>query len=103
MAIDTAAKRKSAIGIAVLSLRLGVIPDAANLDAPQRLHVQGLYSGIAASPTIAAAAIGELRTEADPIRYLGGTAAFSTLGGSLAGANVLGGSLSTDVIGGSLS
>lgn len=49
MAIDTAAKRKSCIGIGLGFLRTGVIPDASNLEAAQRLHVQGFYSGIAAS------------------------------------------------------
>lgn len=49
MAIDTAAKRKSCIGIALIFLRLGVIPDAGNLSAPQRLHTNLLYSGIVAA------------------------------------------------------
>lgn len=48
LAIDTAAKRKSCIGIALTFLRMGVIPDGTNLDAPQRLHTNFLYSGIAA-------------------------------------------------------
>jgi hypothetical protein len=46
--MNTAAKRKSAIGIGLLFLRLGVIPDASNLEAPQRLHTNLMYSGIAA-------------------------------------------------------
>jgi hypothetical protein len=49
MAIDTAAKRKSCIGIGMASLRAGVIPDGSDLSAPQRLHSDFLYSGIAAS------------------------------------------------------
>lgn len=49
MAIDTAAKRKSCIGLALLFLRPGIIPDGSNLAAAERLHTQGLYSGIAAS------------------------------------------------------
>lgn len=53
MAIDTAAKRKSAISVGLLFLRLGVVPDGTNLSAPQRLHTQGLYAGIAASGTSA--------------------------------------------------
>jgi hypothetical protein len=48
MALDTAAKRKSAIGIGLLCLRLGVVPDGSNLAAPQRLHANALYSGISA-------------------------------------------------------
>jgi hypothetical protein len=48
MAIDTAAKRASCLGLAFLALRTGVIPDGSNLGASQRLHTQGLYSGIAA-------------------------------------------------------
>lgn len=54
MAIDTAAKRKSCIGIALIFLRLGVIPDGSNLSAPQRVHAEFQYSGIAAgAPVIA--------------------------------------------------
>lgn len=49
MAIDTAAKRKSCIGLALIFLRTGVIPDGSDLSAPQRLHTDLLYSGIAAS------------------------------------------------------
>lgn len=52
MALDTAAKRKSAIGVGLLCLRLGVIPDGTNLSAPQRLHTDFLYSGIAASSVV---------------------------------------------------
>lgn len=48
MAIDTAAKRKSCIGLALPHMRAGVIPDGSNLSAAQRLHTDGLYSGIAA-------------------------------------------------------
>lgn len=48
MAIDTAAKRKSCIGIGLISIRPGVIPDGSNLSAAQRLHTDLLYSGIAA-------------------------------------------------------
>lgn len=49
MAIDTADKRKSAMNVSLGMIRLGVIPDGSNLSAPQRLHTQALYSGIAAS------------------------------------------------------
>jgi hypothetical protein len=48
MAIDTAAKRKSTVGVGLHFLRMGIIPDGSNLSAPQRLHTQALYSGIAA-------------------------------------------------------
>jgi len=47
--IDTAAKRKSCIGLALLPLRMGLIPDGSNLAAAERLHVNMLYSGIAAA------------------------------------------------------
>ncbi len=53
MAIDTAAKRKSAMNVGLIPIRLGVIPDGANLEAGQRLHVQGLYSGILATEVVA--------------------------------------------------
>jgi hypothetical protein len=49
MAIDTAAKRKSCIGIAAPWNRTGVIPDGSNLSAAQRLHADYLYSGIPSS------------------------------------------------------
>ena len=49
MAIDTAAKRKSCIGIGLISVRPGAIPDGSDLSAAQRLHTDLLYSGIAAS------------------------------------------------------
>lgn len=45
--LDTAAKRKSAIGVGLHWLRMGIIPDGSDLSAPQRLHVQALYAGIA--------------------------------------------------------
>lgn len=45
--LDTAAKRKSAVGVSLPWLRMGVIPDGSDLSAPQRLHAQALYSGIA--------------------------------------------------------
>jgi hypothetical protein len=48
MAIDTAAKRKSCIGLATPWNRPGVVPDGGNLSAAQRLHTDALYSGIAA-------------------------------------------------------
>ena len=48
IAIDTAAKRKSCIGLALIFLRPGVIPDGSNLSAAQRLHTDLLYAGIAA-------------------------------------------------------
>ncbi|HND25059.1 MAG TPA: hypothetical protein PK229_12120 [Rhodocyclaceae bacterium] len=48
MAIDTAAKRKSCIGLALIFARTGVIPDGSNLSAAQRLHTDLLYAGIAA-------------------------------------------------------
>ena len=47
MAIDSASKRASCIGIALLALRTGVIPDASDLGTEsQRAHVCGLYSDI---------------------------------------------------------
>jgi hypothetical protein len=49
MAIDTAAKRKSCLGLALGFLRTGVIPTGTNLSASERLQTQGLYSGIAAA------------------------------------------------------
>jgi hypothetical protein len=49
MAIDTAAKRKSCIGLTLDFLRPGVIPDGSDLSASQRLHTDLLYSGIAAA------------------------------------------------------
>lgn len=52
MALDTSAKRASAIGLALFFLRPGVVPDGGNLGAPQRLHAQGLYSGIAAADPV---------------------------------------------------
>lgn len=54
MAIDTAAKRKSCLGLALVFLRPGILPSGANLAAAERLHVQALYSGIAASSPLAA-------------------------------------------------
>ena len=51
MAIDTEEKRKSCIGIGLFFLRTGVLPDNGNLEAGQRLFVNGLYSGIAAGTT----------------------------------------------------
>lgn len=101
MAIDTAAKRKSAIGLALLALRLGVIPDASNLSSAQRLHVQGLYSGIAASGEAPPPATGAI-SATDVDNYIGGSAALSTVSGS-ATIGVLGGSVSGSVIGGSVS
>lgn len=53
MAIDTAAKRKSAMSVGLAPFQLGVIPDNNNLEAAQRLHTQGLYAGIAASGVVA--------------------------------------------------
>ena len=44
MAIDTAAKRKSCIGLAVLFLRTGIIPTGSNLSNTERLHTNGLYA-----------------------------------------------------------
>lgn len=52
MAIDTAAKRKSCIGLALGFLRTGVIPDGSNLSASQRLHTDCLYAGIAAGAPV---------------------------------------------------
>ncbi len=49
MAIDTAAKRKSCIGIALQFLRTGVIPAATDLSSADRLHTNALYNGIAAA------------------------------------------------------
>lgn len=53
MAIDTAAKRRSCIGIGLLFLRTGIAPTDGDLSAVERLHVQGLYVGISppAPPT----------------------------------------------------
>lgn len=48
MAIDTAARRKSCIGLGLASLRTGIIPTGSNLSAPERLHADLMYSGIAA-------------------------------------------------------
>lgn len=50
MAIDTAAKRKSCIGLATPWNRPGIIPTNGDLSAPERLHTDYLYSGIAADP-----------------------------------------------------
>lgn len=49
MAIDTASKRASCIGIALLALRTGIVPDGSNVDGSQRLHPLGLYIGIVAA------------------------------------------------------
>lgn len=46
MAIDTAAKRRSCIGIGLLFLRTGIAPTGGGLSSAGRLHVQGLYVGI---------------------------------------------------------
>jgi hypothetical protein len=54
VAIDTAAKRKSCIGLGTPWNRPGVIPDGSSLSASQRLHVQYLYSGIAAAVPVVA-------------------------------------------------
>ena len=48
MAIDTPAKRKACLGLATPWNRPGVIPDNNDLEAPQRLHTDYLYAGIAA-------------------------------------------------------
>ena len=53
MAIDTAAKRKSCIGLALLFLRAGIVPSGSNLDtAEERLHTNGFYAltAVAADP-----------------------------------------------------
>lgn len=44
MAIDTAAKRASAIGVGLGFLRRGVVPDGSDLSADQRRHVNFLYA-----------------------------------------------------------
>ena len=62
MAIDTAAKRKSCVGVGLHWLRMGVIPDGTDLSAPQRLHVQGFYSGIAAGAAVVIAWFNGLTT-----------------------------------------
>lgn len=51
MAIDTAAKRASVFGIAVPALLVLPFPDGA-VDAGDRLHVDWLYRGIAASTPV---------------------------------------------------
>ena len=55
MAIDTSAKRRSCIGLALLFLRPGVIPTGSDLSASERLHTNLLYSGIAAAAAVVAA------------------------------------------------
>lgn len=56
MAIDTAAKRKSCVGVALAFLRMGVIPDGSDLAAGERLHTNALYSGIASGAAAVVAA-----------------------------------------------
>lgn len=58
--MDTAAKRKSAIGVTLGFLRMGVIPDGSNLSASQRLHANFRYAGIAAGGAVAAVTAGYL-------------------------------------------
>ncbi len=49
--IDTRAKRASCLGIALLFLRPGILPDGANLaTVAERQHVQGLYTGLEPAP-----------------------------------------------------
>lgn len=48
MAIDTAAKRASAMAVGVIGMAV-IYPDGSDLDEPQRQAAQGLYSGIAAA------------------------------------------------------
>jgi hypothetical protein len=55
LAIDTEAKRKSCIGVTLFFLRMGVVPAATDLSAGDRLHTNGLYSGIAAAAAVIAA------------------------------------------------
>lgn len=50
MAIDSASKRASCIGIALLFLRTGIVPDGSDVDGDQRLHPLGLYVGIVDAP-----------------------------------------------------
>jgi hypothetical protein len=57
MAIDTAAKRKSCLGIALHWLRPGIVPDGSDLSASQRLNTQALYSGIDAAAAAASQAL----------------------------------------------
>lgn len=71
MAIDTAAKRKSCIGLALLFLRPGIVPSGSDLAAGERLHTQGLYSGIAADGPAAVSENVDLgyRASGRPLHY----------------------------------
>lgn len=54
MAIDTAAKRKSCIGLAFMPGRTGIIPDDSNLGTLEdRMFTDLLYIGITSGPTVA--------------------------------------------------
>lgn len=48
MAINTARRRASCVGIAITALRTGILPDGGNLNASERLHAAYHYIGIAA-------------------------------------------------------
>lgn len=100
MAVDTRNKRASILGLTLSALVILPTPDG-TIAATARLMVAACYAGIAASPAVAAAAIGELTTDGAS-SLLGGDATFSTLGGGL-DASDLGGSLSASVLGGDLS
>lgn len=51
--IDTAVKRASCLGIALLFLRTGVMPDGNNLaTAAERQQAEGLYVGLGAAPPV---------------------------------------------------
>lgn len=52
MAIDTAAKRFSMIGLCELPLRTLPTPTGSNFNAQERQHMIGRYIGIAASPPV---------------------------------------------------
>lgn len=64
MAIDTAAKRKSCVGVVLGFLRMGVIPTGTDLSASERLHTNWLYSGIAAAAAAVVTAIYHYRAGA---------------------------------------
>lgn len=52
MAIDTAAKRGSSLGVAVVGMAI-IWPDGSDLEQPQRMAADGLYLGISDENIIA--------------------------------------------------
>lgn len=52
MAIDTAAKRFSMIGLTLLPLRTLPTPTGGNFNAAERAHNNGLYVGIPTAPPV---------------------------------------------------